>query len=124
MTGNREAVLGFVIVSAIVLTTAGTLWLQGASFGGERQTIEAVFKETAAPLAHGLAVDVKPPSDLAVVFPLVRTPERSAHAVPELERFYVAASTRSVDCSLAQSVSTRAVAVLCSSFAPCVLTLP
>jgi phospholipid/cholesterol/gamma-HCH transport system substrate-binding protein len=45
VTGNREAVLGFVIVSAIVLTTAGTLWLQGASFGGERQTIEAVFFE-------------------------------------------------------------------------------
>lgn len=45
MTGNREAVLGLVIVSAIVLTAAGTLWLQGASFGGERQTIEAVFFE-------------------------------------------------------------------------------
>ena len=45
MTVYREAVLGLVIVSAILVTAVGTLWLQGASFGGEQQTIEAVFFE-------------------------------------------------------------------------------
>jgi phospholipid/cholesterol/gamma-HCH transport system substrate-binding protein len=40
---TREAVVGLVIVAALVLTAAGTLWLQGTTFGGDRRDLEAVF---------------------------------------------------------------------------------
>ena len=45
MRGNREALVGLVIVAALVLTAAGTLWLQGFTWGQDRQIVEAVFFE-------------------------------------------------------------------------------
>ena len=45
MRGNREALVGLVIVAALVLTAVGTLWLQGFTWGQDRQIIEAVFFE-------------------------------------------------------------------------------
>ena len=55
MSRKREALVGIVIVAAIALTTAGTLWLQGARFGQYRETVEAVFFE-AGQIAPGNAV--------------------------------------------------------------------
>lgn len=43
MSATREALVGLVIVAALVLTTLGTLWLQGADWRGDRQELEAVF---------------------------------------------------------------------------------
>ena len=43
MTRTREALVGLVIVAALVLAVAGTLWLQGADLSGDRREIEAVF---------------------------------------------------------------------------------
>ena len=45
MSQNREALVGVVIVAAIVIAAAGTLWLQGASFGGNYRDMEAVLFE-------------------------------------------------------------------------------
>jgi phospholipid/cholesterol/gamma-HCH transport system substrate-binding protein len=43
VTKSRDALVGLVIVAAVVLTVAGTLWLQGARLGESRQELEAVF---------------------------------------------------------------------------------
>lgn len=45
MSETREALVGVVIVAAIVIAAAGTLWLQGASLGSEDREMEAVFFE-------------------------------------------------------------------------------
>ncbi len=45
MTKAKEALVGVVIVAALLLTTVGTLWLQGFSLSREAQTVEAVFFE-------------------------------------------------------------------------------
>ena len=45
MSRRRETLVGVVMVSALVLTTVGTLWLQGIRWGQYQQTIEAVFFE-------------------------------------------------------------------------------
>ncbi len=45
MSRGREALVGVVIVGAIVLTVAGTLWLEGTSFGRAQRDVEAVFEE-------------------------------------------------------------------------------
>jgi len=42
---TREALVGVVIVAAIAIAAAGTLWLQGASWGREQRDMEAVFFE-------------------------------------------------------------------------------
>jgi len=39
----REALVGVVIVAAIVVTAVGTLWLQGVTWGQEQREMEAVF---------------------------------------------------------------------------------
>lgn len=44
MNEGRDALVGVVIVAALVLIGVGTLWLQGASFGGDRQDVAAVFE--------------------------------------------------------------------------------
>ena len=45
MSRRSETLVGVVIVSALLLTTVGTLWLQGIRWGQYQQTIEAVFFE-------------------------------------------------------------------------------
>ena len=45
MSRRREALVGVVIVGAVLLTTVGTLWMQGARWGQYQETIEAVFFE-------------------------------------------------------------------------------
>jgi phospholipid/cholesterol/gamma-HCH transport system substrate-binding protein len=45
VTKSRDALVGLVIVTAVVLTAAGTLWLQGVSWGENRQELEAVFSQ-------------------------------------------------------------------------------
>jgi len=41
----REALVGVVIVTAIVVTAIGTLWLQGVTWGQDQRAMEAVFLE-------------------------------------------------------------------------------
>lgn len=43
MSRTREALVGIVIVGALLVTTIGTLWLQGTSFGGDQRDLDAVF---------------------------------------------------------------------------------
>lgn len=45
MNRTHEAMVGVVIVGALVLTVAGTLWLQGMRFGQDRQTLEVVVAQ-------------------------------------------------------------------------------
>ena len=45
MNRTREAIVGVVIVGALVLTVAGTLWLQGMRFGRDRETVEVVVAQ-------------------------------------------------------------------------------
>lgn len=45
MNRARETMVGLVIVAALVVTVVGTLWLQGASFGGDQRDLQAVFHE-------------------------------------------------------------------------------
>ncbi len=44
MNESRDALVGVVIVAALLLIGFGTLWLQGVTFTGERQDIDAVFE--------------------------------------------------------------------------------
>ncbi len=44
MKESRDALVGVVIVAALLLIGFGTLWLQGVSLTGERVDIEAVFE--------------------------------------------------------------------------------
>jgi len=45
MSETREALVGVVIVIAAVVAAAGTLWLQGFTWGREQRDLEAVFFE-------------------------------------------------------------------------------
>lgn len=45
MSQAREALVGVVIVVSVLVAAAGTLWLQGASWGREDREMEAVFFE-------------------------------------------------------------------------------
>jgi phospholipid/cholesterol/gamma-HCH transport system substrate-binding protein len=45
VNASRDALVGLVIVGAILVTAVGTLWLQGATWGREQQELEAVFYE-------------------------------------------------------------------------------
>ena len=45
MNRTREAMVGVVIVGALALTVAGTLWLQGMRFGQDRETLEVVVAQ-------------------------------------------------------------------------------
>lgn len=45
MSQTREALVGVVIVAAILIAGAGTLWLEGASWGRGDRDMEAVFFE-------------------------------------------------------------------------------
>lgn len=45
MNKGREALVGVVIVAAVLVAVAGTLWLQGASWGRDEADLEAVFFE-------------------------------------------------------------------------------
>lgn len=45
MNVAREALVGVVIVGAILVTTVGTLWLQGATWGQDHRDLDAVFFE-------------------------------------------------------------------------------
>ncbi len=58
MSRKREAMVGVVIVGAVLLTTAGTLWLQGVRFGQFRQTVETVLTE-AGQIMPGNAVKLR-----------------------------------------------------------------
>jgi phospholipid/cholesterol/gamma-HCH transport system substrate-binding protein len=45
MTEKRDALVGVVIVMALVVITLGTLWLEGSSFSGESEPLYAIFEE-------------------------------------------------------------------------------
>lgn len=45
MNSTRDALVGLVIIAAMVIGFGGSLWLQGHAWGEERRTIEAVFTE-------------------------------------------------------------------------------
>jgi ABC-type transporter Mla subunit MlaD len=45
MSEKRDALVGVVIVAALAVIAAGTLWLEGSSFSGERTDVAAVFHE-------------------------------------------------------------------------------
>ncbi len=45
MSDKRDALVGVVIVAALVVIAVGTLWLEGTSFSGETTEVEAVFHE-------------------------------------------------------------------------------
>ena len=54
MKGTHEALVGVVILGAALLTTVGTLWLQGVRFGAERSSrvgIWSVFSSTSRSLS-------------------------------------------------------------------------
>lgn len=43
MNQGRELLVGFVIIAAVVVGVAGTLWMQGSSFGRPQTTVEALL---------------------------------------------------------------------------------
>lgn len=45
MSEKRDALVGVVIIAALAVIAAGTLWLEGSSFSGERTEVAAVFHE-------------------------------------------------------------------------------
>jgi phospholipid/cholesterol/gamma-HCH transport system substrate-binding protein len=45
MTEKRDAMVGVVIVAALVVIVVGTMWLEGTSFTGETTEVHAVFSE-------------------------------------------------------------------------------
>jgi len=55
---SREVMVGLVIILGILVTVAGTLWLQGSSFGRETIRVEAVVLE-AGQLLDGNPVKVR-----------------------------------------------------------------
>ena len=52
MSRNREFQVGAVIIMAVIVAVAGTLWLQGTTFGRATRTVEAVL-ESAGQLTEG-----------------------------------------------------------------------
>jgi phospholipid/cholesterol/gamma-HCH transport system substrate-binding protein len=44
MSEKRDALVGVLIVAALLVITLGTLWLEGSSFSGEDQPLVAVFE--------------------------------------------------------------------------------
>lgn len=58
MNRRREVLVGVVIILGILVTVAGTLWLQGSSFGRETVRVEAVVLE-AGQLLDGNPVKVR-----------------------------------------------------------------
>jgi phospholipid/cholesterol/gamma-HCH transport system substrate-binding protein len=45
MSEKRDVLVGVVIVAALAVIAAGTLWLEGSSFSGERTEVAAIFHE-------------------------------------------------------------------------------
>jgi phospholipid/cholesterol/gamma-HCH transport system substrate-binding protein len=45
MSVRRDALVGLVLVGAVVLAIVGTLWLQGVMVRGDFREVEAVFSE-------------------------------------------------------------------------------
>jgi phospholipid/cholesterol/gamma-HCH transport system substrate-binding protein len=45
VSNARDALVGVVIIAAVILGFAGSLWLQGYAWGEEQQELEAVFTE-------------------------------------------------------------------------------
>jgi hypothetical protein len=43
--GGRELVVGSVIIAAVLVLAAGTLWLKGTEFGQEETYVEVLVRE-------------------------------------------------------------------------------